>query len=547
MTTTPGGKQPILGPMSESRAPWRIAGISLPAIAFLLLTLALILLWSHYQLMWTDEFYPLQNDSAATLAQVTHIQRTTPTSLDPMTYNVFAHAAVKVFGSNKFAIRFPSFFGYLLMQVCLYVFVRRLTTERGATFALGFPALACVFFYAVQARPYGLILGLTALIMLSWQTAIRRASHRTVPLILLAASTVLMLNTHFYGVLVLIPLCGAELFRTFERRKLDLPVVTAIGIGLLGLLLLLPFIAGAASFRSFYYHLSPVVIQFISHSFIWIVLGDIGLGLRAQHIIAVLITVGMLALFVNLKRQRGLNAVSLPRAEMVFVLLLTSLPAFGFVLGRYVTKVVETRYVLPAIVGLTALLAILLAPLLKKNAVAYTLLPLLFVSIAAAGYARIHRAFIQGQRTMLSVVLSPEIKSEMNATDPMPIYTMNPGLYQVMGYYEPDRRVGSRMGLYYSQSKELQIVHSNYLSMTVANMKANGSRNVSTYEAIKEAPGEHLLLLSHFPWDWTDQALAADHAEIHPIGPMFGEELVSVRFPTADQTSSKKVQGMHDR
>ncbi len=143
------------------------------AAIFLIVTAVLSLVWSHHKLMSQDEFFVLQTDTAATVSQLIHIQRTTPISLDPLTYHLLAHASVRLFGANAFALRLPSFLGYLLMQVGLFVFVRRLAGDRAAIFALAFPALTATLFYSAEARPYGLLLGLYALTLVAWQSAIR--------------------------------------------------------------------------------------------------------------------------------------------------------------------------------------------------------------------------------------------------------------------------------------------------------------------------------------------------------------------------------------
>jgi hypothetical protein len=143
------------------------------AIAFLILTAAIELLWSHYQLLWGDEFGfgLLGIDSSSSISRLIHIELTVPISFDPPGYNGLIYAVIHLFGPSALAMRLPSMCGYLLMQICLFYFVRRIATERAATFALAFPTLIGVVSYSVQARPYGLLLGLSALAMVSWQTA----------------------------------------------------------------------------------------------------------------------------------------------------------------------------------------------------------------------------------------------------------------------------------------------------------------------------------------------------------------------------------------
>jgi len=66
---------------------------------------------------------------------------------------------MRLFGAGPFGIRLPSLLGYLMMQVCLYIFVRRIAPERAAVFALAFPALNTTLIYASEGRPYALMLG----------------------------------------------------------------------------------------------------------------------------------------------------------------------------------------------------------------------------------------------------------------------------------------------------------------------------------------------------------------------------------------------------
>src|ERR1700722_7933917 len=95
------------------------------AVASLILTATISLLWSHHKLMSQDEFFVLQTDGVASISQLIHIQRTTPISLDPLLYHLLAHIAIQIFGDGAFALRLPSLFGYLLMQICLFFVVRR--------------------------------------------------------------------------------------------------------------------------------------------------------------------------------------------------------------------------------------------------------------------------------------------------------------------------------------------------------------------------------------------------------------------------------------
>jgi len=51
------------------------------------------------------------------------------------------------------------------------------------------------------------------------------------------------------------------------------------------------------------------------------------------------------------------------------------------------------------------------------------------------------------------------------------------------------------------------------------------------YEDLKRQPGKHLMLLYHGPgWDWSGDALGADHANVTDLGNAFGGKVVEVQF-----------------
>ena len=185
----------------------------LSAIAFLILTAAVSLLASHYSLIYGDDRLELWVDNVANIHQLVHIQSSLPLAIDPFFYHGLMFLEIHLFGISPIALRLPSLLGFLLMQGCLFYFVRRVASERAAVFALAFPMFTVVFGFTMQVRPYGLLLGLFGLAMLSWQTAVRRKSHRAWALVVLALTIALAINTHYYGVLLLAPLCAAELVR----------------------------------------------------------------------------------------------------------------------------------------------------------------------------------------------------------------------------------------------------------------------------------------------------------------------------------------------
>jgi len=64
--------------------------------------------------------------------------------------------------------------GYLVMMLCIFFIVRRYTTPVYALIAVLASYLTRVPAFAIEARPYGLLLGLSSLALLSWMRANER-------------------------------------------------------------------------------------------------------------------------------------------------------------------------------------------------------------------------------------------------------------------------------------------------------------------------------------------------------------------------------------
>jgi len=501
---------------------------------FLLLTAAISLAWSHHKLMSQDEFFVLQTDSAASVSQLIHIQRTAPISLDPLTYHLLAHASMWIFGANAFALRLPSFLGYLLMQVCLFIFVRRIAGDRAAVLSLAFPALTPTLFYSAEARPYGLLLGLYALTLVAWQSAIRRSGRSTgaASLLLLAFGITLTLNAHYFGILLLIPLCAAELARTFHRRRIDFPVAAAVLLGMTGILFALPFQSAAAEFRQHYYSGGAVGIRAISQAYRSLFVDYTHTSLSTQRVIAILFVLCAFALIAICVRQYRNGMLPLPFPESVFILVLAALPFFGFLLARFVTHSIEVRYVLGAVIGITVLLAAVLTPALRRNA-HYTLaLIVLFVAILTTGVYRIYAEARASNEILTSLILSPQQKDAVLASPSQLLYIQDMGHFEVASYYEPDLIVASHMALLYSRDEELRWDRHDTASLTAMHMGSFTGFSIVSWDQLRAQPGPHIMVLFHSGWDWTDQALAESHAQITPLGPAMGGDAVSVVFPT---------------
>jgi hypothetical protein len=396
-----------------------------------------------------------------------------------------------------------------------------------------------VFWYTEQVRPYGLLLGLFGLAMLSWQTAVRREAQRTWALVVLALTIAVAINTHYYGVLLLVPLCAAELVRARQGRRLDIPVLLSMGAGMAGVVFLLPFLKGAAGFRS-HYQTEAVPHQVITQSYNFILLGHSAFSTHTNHLLAIgLAFLTVLVLGSCVRQMRG-KTINLPDAELVFLIALAALPFFGFLLG-FVTHAMEQRYVLGSVIGIAALLAIALAPFLRNGAIGRIALLLLFATFAYNGITGVRGAPRARQDALASLILSPEVKAAILASPSKLLYTQDIDLFGFASLYGPDADMREHMALVYSRDEEMRWNHTDMGSMTVLHLKSFTPYTILPYESLNTQPGEHIFAVSQGGRNWIEQAFAAEHVEVKSIGNVAGREVVSVRFPNSTAAISPSL------
>ena len=287
----------------------------------------------------------------------------------------------------------------------------------------------------------------------------------------------------------------------------------------------------AAEFREHYYSGGAVGVRAISQSYRSLFVDYTHTSLLTQRIAAVLFVLSALALIAAcIRRYRG-GTLALPFPESVFILALAALPFFGFLLARFVTHSIEVRYVLGAIIGITVVLAAVLAPTLRRNASYALTLVILFLAILTAGLYRIHSEARASDEILASLILTPQQKAAILASPSQLLYRQDMGHFEVASYYEPDLIVASHMALLYSRDEELRWDKHDTVSLTAMHMRAFTGFPIIPWDQLHAQPGPHVMILFHGGWDWTDEALTESRAQITPLGPALNGDAVSVRFP----------------
>jgi hypothetical protein len=145
--------------------------------------------------------------------------------------------------------RIPALLGFAMTVFVVFaVLVRRAGPTAALTGAL-VPFMTAGLRYASEARPYGLMMGLSAASLYCWMEAAqdRRRARNLVLMTLALAGSVW---NHYFGVLALAPVIAGELTRAVQRRRLDWGVAAAVCAAAVSMLPLYPLIRASAPLRS---------------------------------------------------------------------------------------------------------------------------------------------------------------------------------------------------------------------------------------------------------------------------------------------------------
>jgi hypothetical protein len=135
-------------------------------------------------------------------------------------------------GPETLTLRVPALLGFVLLSVTLFVFLAR---RVGPWFALSavalLPLAPYTVTYAVEARPYMLLLGVSGCALVFWQATIDtegRAGRAALAPAALAISVALALLLHVWAVLLPLALAAGELVASARTRRMRWRVVVAL-------------------------------------------------------------------------------------------------------------------------------------------------------------------------------------------------------------------------------------------------------------------------------------------------------------------------------
>ena len=292
---------------------------------------------------------------------------------NPLLFHLISRGAFAAFGENPLAGRATAIAGFWLMSLCLYLFVRRRCGPLWAWVAAILPLVTDAVYYSTEARPYGLVLGFSALALLAWQGT-KEYGFRRMSLAGLALALAAAVSCHFYAVFLAVGIGVGELRWTVERKKFDWWSWAALCVGLSPLALMTPVIGAATGYAGDRW--SKATLAAVTDSYRNALSGTI------KPAVAVLLLV---AAIWAIHAERTGNPVEtqrnrLPGHEVAAALGLALWPLSAGLFSLLVSGIYVWRYSVPLVIGICVLVAFSLYEKLGRDKALVTLIvALLFV------------------------------------------------------------------------------------------------------------------------------------------------------------------------
>jgi uncharacterized membrane protein len=296
--------------------------------------------------------------------------------LNPPVSYILVRQAVNWFGESAITLRLPSLLGGLVAMFGTFYFVR---FRRGSAEAFLAAALMAasehVTQYFTEARPYGLMLGWTALVLLFWQRAASTNRSNLLPGFLMAASATAGMATHYYFAVPLVAIGLAEIVRTFELRRINSIVLSGFLAPVAVLALMRPLWQGPqnAYAAGFWAKFKPSLHEIAN---VYSCFSD-SLLLTA-FVFALLVTVFFSPSSRTEASRRGYSF-----AELAAIVSLALVPVIAFGLSAVITKVYVPRYCISFVVGLAAILGFVLGETAGRRPGVMMMLAVMFTGLGA--------------------------------------------------------------------------------------------------------------------------------------------------------------------
>ena len=260
----------------------------------------------------------------------------------PLPFYLLQWPVANALGNEQVSFRLLSIIGFSITVACLFLLIRKRNSSTAALVCAAIPLVTALFdTYAVEARPYTLVLACLSFALVCYQ---RAPEFRW--MVLMGLSLAFAQALHYYAVLGFMPFVLAEAARTLQVRRVRWSVWFALACGLVPLIGLWTFLSGLKTTYGAHLWAKPTLLGAAS-SYGWFFNTTFTLGIEFA---AVSIMAVILAMFPAPDRGSRVQ-VEASFHEHVLVLGFLGLPLFCFIVAKLGHGGMTERYTLPTVLG----------------------------------------------------------------------------------------------------------------------------------------------------------------------------------------------------
>ena len=352
--------------------------------------------------------------------------------------SLVVHAMLRFPSNPEIATRIPFILAFLVMCLCLYLFLRRRYPAGYALAALIAPVILPFFFhYSTENRAYAFLLAGAGFAAVCWQAAQQPGKGSRWNTFGLWLGLAFAICAHAFAIFLFVPFALAQLVADLQKKKLSLPIWLVLLLFPVGIL---PVIHGelAAShaFRgSFFSKPGWAMLQQTYRSFF----AD-SYAVCATMLLFAIITLVMhrhaAAANPDASDRHGLT-----RAEIVFAVSLAIMPVWLLPAARLL-GVYREPYSSPALFGIEFCVIAALAELSRRKiALGAILFTAVLFAVCAKTASLLHwrtLAHLQRVHTENVQAFNQQDWSRIVASSPLPIAMADTDLYMRSRYYWPE-------------------------------------------------------------------------------------------------------------
>jgi hypothetical protein len=302
---------------------------------------------------WYDELLTLIVSTQGSWGAIVLALRL-PLDGQPPLFYMIEHFASGHCPSQEIALRLPSLLAFPCTLVCVFVYVKKNAGELIAFLCAIFLLTTSVFqLYAVEARPYSMVVACIAFALVCYQRA-----PSLVWTVLLAATLALAQSLHYLAVLAMVPFGLAEAVHFWETRKFRWPVWAALIIGAVPLILFWNLLAANKAFYGsrFWAHFPFSQIP-SAYGQILLANSEYGAGVAVLALAGILGTVW----WQRHSETAGSEEKEKHLAEATLLLAFAALPFLGYIFSRVMHSGMTPRYFLSTAIGISAAFGFMLS------------------------------------------------------------------------------------------------------------------------------------------------------------------------------------------